>query len=302
MFSLTTTTAAIPALAHLSQRANEEDSGPAHVCFRSQAICCKCVCGGRQWVPGACMYVCVQVHGRKEVWLTEWLSVWSVKAMYNTDSSFINNNLLCDTFSPWDQIVTVNEDLVSLTMEASVCAWLVIDHMVLTRVEPGRMTAEDDDLIPHPMLSAWGFLSLAVSRSCFRASPTEHQWGGSILKVSQAPVDVCVGGGVVGVRIPPSTHPQVLVTLWMWAQPTVPRIHPSRAFFVLMCHTAAVLSVCKYFDIPVYPCVSGWLGIVHVRYINIFTRITCSYLPRVNNKRLIMLIGICSFHHCLEQE
>lgn len=49
LFSLTTTTAAIPALDHLSQRANEEDSGPTHICFRSKAICCKCVrCDGRQ--------------------------------------------------------------------------------------------------------------------------------------------------------------------------------------------------------------------------------------------------------------
>lgn len=42
LFSLTTTTAAIAALAHLSQRAHEEDSGPTHICFRSKAICCKC--------------------------------------------------------------------------------------------------------------------------------------------------------------------------------------------------------------------------------------------------------------------
>lgn len=44
LFSPMTTTAAISALAHLSQRANEEDSGSTHICFRSKAICCKCVC------------------------------------------------------------------------------------------------------------------------------------------------------------------------------------------------------------------------------------------------------------------
>lgn len=50
VFSLTTTAAAVPALAHLSQRAHEEDAGPAHVCIRSKAICCKCVRpGGACW-------------------------------------------------------------------------------------------------------------------------------------------------------------------------------------------------------------------------------------------------------------
>lgn len=48
VFSPTTTTAAIPTLAHLSQRAYEEDSWPTHICFRSKAICCKCVCDGRK--------------------------------------------------------------------------------------------------------------------------------------------------------------------------------------------------------------------------------------------------------------
>lgn len=38
-----------------------------------------------------------------------------------------------------------------LTKEASVCGWLSIDHMVLTRVESGRMIREDDDFIPHHM-------------------------------------------------------------------------------------------------------------------------------------------------------
>lgn len=41
--SLTTTAATVAVLAHMSQRANEEDSGPTHICFRGQAICCKCV-------------------------------------------------------------------------------------------------------------------------------------------------------------------------------------------------------------------------------------------------------------------
>lgn len=57
VFSLTTTTAAIPALAQLSQRAYEEDSGPTHICFRSKAICCKCVCDGREYQR--CVCVCV---------------------------------------------------------------------------------------------------------------------------------------------------------------------------------------------------------------------------------------------------
>lgn len=38
-----------------------------------------------------------------------------------------------------------------LTKEASVCGWLVIDHMALTRVESGRMIREDDDFMPHHM-------------------------------------------------------------------------------------------------------------------------------------------------------
>lgn len=50
---------------------------------------------------------------------------------------------------------------------------------------------------------------------------------------------------------------EVFVTLWIWDQPTVPRIHPSRAFFVLVCHSAALLSVCKDHSCPVYLCLSG---------------------------------------------
>lgn len=50
---------------------------------------------------------------------------------------------------------------------------------------------------------------------------------------------------------------EVFVTLWIWDQPTVPRIHPSRAFFVLVCHSAAMLSVCKDHSCPVSLCLSG---------------------------------------------
>lgn len=60
MSPLMTTAAAVPALAHLSQRAHEEDAGPAHVCVRSKAICCKCArragacwCAGCLWLARA---------------------------------------------------------------------------------------------------------------------------------------------------------------------------------------------------------------------------------------------------------
>lgn len=52
---------------------------------------------------------------------------------------------------------------------------------------------------------------------------------------------------------------EVLVTLWVWVQPTEPRIHPSRAFFVLVCHTAAMLSVCRA---VIYTCISVSVWVV----------------------------------------
>lgn len=48
------------------------------------------------------------------------------------------------------------------------------------------------------------------------------------------------------------TKGEVLVTLRVWVEPTVPRIHPFRAFFVLAFHTAAMLSVCEG---PWYNCI-----------------------------------------------
>lgn len=59
VFSPTNTTAAIPTLAHMSQRTYQEDSGSTHICFRSQAICCKCVRGAPVSVhPSVCVCVC----------------------------------------------------------------------------------------------------------------------------------------------------------------------------------------------------------------------------------------------------
>lgn len=75
--------------------------------------------------------------------------------MYGTYSSLINNYLPCDTFSFREedcssQLMRQNV----LTKEASVCAWLRIDHMALTRVKSGRMIGEDDDFIPPSHVSA----------------------------------------------------------------------------------------------------------------------------------------------------
>lgn len=72
--------------------------------------------------------------------------------MYDTSGSLINNNLLCDRFSLYEEICLsrlMRQNF--LTKEASVCAWLGIDHMALTRVASGRMIGEDDDFIPHHM-------------------------------------------------------------------------------------------------------------------------------------------------------
>lgn len=134
-------------------------------------------------------------------------------------------------------------------MEACVCAWLLIDHMVLTRVASGRMTAGDDELIQHHMLSAWGFLSLAVSCSCFRASPRSVDEGGSILKVSQAPVEAWGGDH--------TQHSyQVLVTLWMRAPPAVPRIPPLQGFLCAI-QQQCYLSVSTSMYLYIHVCLGG---------------------------------------------
>lgn len=159
-----------------------------------------------------------------------------------------------------------------LTKEASVCVWLTIDHMALTHVETSRMIGEDDDFIPHHMyqlqVSCRSLCPAAVWALPHRASPR-----GQFTKCHKH----LRMWRIMGERmpfIPPTNHPsslfkshsevgvtfvKVLVTLWIWVQATVPRIHPSRALLVLACHTAAVLSVCKDHNIPVYLCLSEWL-------------------------------------------
>lgn len=127
------------------------------------------------------------VVGRKREWILNVCGcVWLVKATYNTCSSLIANNSLCDTFGLYEE--TCSSQLTRqnfLTKEASVCAWLGIDHMALTRVESGRMIGEDDDFIPHHMYQL-EVSCCSSSRSWFRASPLSiHR--GSIHKVSQAP-------------------------------------------------------------------------------------------------------------------
>lgn len=116
-------------------------------------------------------------------------------------------------------------------------------------------------------VSAWGFLSLAAVSGLPHRAATRGQFTKCHKHLRLL--------GIMGARmlfIPPSGHPsslfkshpqldvilvQVLVTLWVWLQPTVPRIHPSRAFFVLVYHPAAMLSVCEGHDIPVCLCLSG---------------------------------------------
>lgn len=72
--------------------------------------------------------------------------------MYNTRSGLITNNLLCDTLGVHEENCSSQLTRLNfLTKEASVCAWLGIDHMALTRVDSGRMIGEDDDFIPHHM-------------------------------------------------------------------------------------------------------------------------------------------------------
>lgn len=75
-----------------------------------------------------------------------------------------------------------------LTEEASVCVWLCIDHMGLTRVESGRMFGEDDDFIPHHMYQLEVICRSLCPAAVSRASPPSI-YKGSIHKVSQAPVD-----------------------------------------------------------------------------------------------------------------
>lgn len=118
-------------------------------------------------------------------------------------------------------------------------------------------------------------LRFLVARGWFRASP-QASTRGQFTKCHNH----LMLQGIVGMRMlfsPPSNYPsllikshcqpdviwgEVLVTLWVLVQPTVPRIHPSRAFFVLVCHTAAMSCVCKGHNIPVYLCLSGWLKTV----------------------------------------
>lgn len=138
------------------------------------------------------------------------------------------------------------------------------------------MIGEDDDFIPHHMYQLEVSCCSPLSCSCSRASPLSI-YQGSIHKVSQAPEAVGDYGCEDAIHL--SNHPsslfkphcqvdvtlgEVLVTLWIWVQPTLPRIHPSRAFFVLVCHTATMLSVCKDHTIPVYLCLSWWLERVQV--------------------------------------
>lgn len=152
------------------------------------------VCDGRQWVPrqGVCVSVRVSrcAFGIKHEWMLR-MCVWLVTAMYNTGSSLSDNCCLTHSGDCLSQLMRQN----ILTKEASVCDWLSIDHMVLTRVESGRMIREDD-FIPHHMYQLWGLLWLAVSSSCFRASPTEHLQGVNSQSVTST--WGCVGSWVWG--------------------------------------------------------------------------------------------------------
>ncbi len=246
--------------------------------------------GGSEHQRCVCMCVSVSryVVGRKREWILNVCGcVWLVKAMYDTSSSLIDDNLLCDTFGLYEEICLSRlMRQTVLTKEASVCARLGIDHMALTRVGSGRMIGKDGDFIPHHMYQL-EVSCCSPSRGWFRASP---HWASTRGQFTKCHKHLRLWG-IMGVRmlfIPPSTHPsslikshsqldvlsgEVLVTLWVWVQPTVPRIHPSRAFFVLVCHTAAMLSVCKSRDIPVYLCLSGWLERIHV---DLWTR-SCIY-------------------------
>lgn len=69
------------------------------------------------------------------------------------------------------------------TKEASVCAWLGIDHMALTRVGSGRMIGDDDDFIPHHMYQ----LEVSCCSLLIQVFPPLSINQGSIHKVSQAP-------------------------------------------------------------------------------------------------------------------
>lgn len=154
-----------------------------------------------------------------------------------------------------------------LTKEASVCAWLGIDHMALTRVGFGANDRRWRWLHPTSHVSAWGLLLLAADSGLPHWASTRGQFTKCHKHLRHWGI-MCVGM----LSISPSIHPsslinpqqdamwsEVLVTLWVWVQPSVPRIHPYRAFFVLVCHTAAMV-ICKGCNISVYLCLSVCLG------------------------------------------
>lgn len=224
----------------------------------------------RQYVVSVCVkdMKWVQVPGRKPEWILNVCGrVCLVKPC--TTQTVASLIIRCATHSVSTRrlFVTINEAKHFLTKEAGVCVWLSIDHMALTHVETRRMIGEDDDFIPHHMyqlqVSCRSPCPAAVSELPHRASPR-----GQFTKCHKH-LRMWRNTGKRMPFIPPSNHPsplfkshsevdvtfsEVLVTLWI-----VSRIHPSRASIVLAYHTAAVLSVCKDHNIPVYLCLSEWL-------------------------------------------
>lgn len=98
------------------------------------------------------------------------MCVISKRAMYNTGSSLINDRCL----RRFSQLMRQN----MLTKEASVCVWLSIDHMLVTRVESGRMILENDDFIPHHMYQ----LEVCCVLQLFQGFPSEHLQRGQFTK------------------------------------------------------------------------------------------------------------------------
>lgn len=172
VFSLTTTTAAIPALAHLSQRAYEEDSGSTHICFRSQAICCKCVC------DGSTSDVCVWCR-----WLKErvWMCVISRSHVQHIVASLVLIYFVTHSVVRHRGKFSSQRRLVSWSHGSDTCRNRKDEWSEKMMMTSSHIT----------WISLRFFLSLAVVLQLFQGfPPTEHLNKGSIHKVSRAPEDV----------------------------------------------------------------------------------------------------------------